>query len=172
MRPPGAAAPGGEGTGGAEESGHAADRDPAAGRDRFRDGEGRPGGGADGGRPRGGGGGAVHIGTMTGGAIATGAQGQATSYSGAVPPGADEATLALLEAVRALRADMRVLAATEETAAVDGELGEIEGEITRTGRAGEGRLARLRDRLEAGASAVGLLASSAAVVQAVAQVLG
>ncbi|QPP06913.1 hypothetical protein G4Z16_11540 [Streptomyces bathyalis] len=121
----------------------------------------------------GGGGGAVHIGNMSGGAIATGAHGRATSYGSPVPPaGTDEATLALLEAVRALRADMRVLAATAETAAVDGELVEIEGEITRTGSAGPGRVARLRDRLEAGASAVGMLASAAAVVQAAAQVLG
>jgi hypothetical protein len=110
---------------------------------------------------------------MSGGAIATGAHGSAVSYGHAAPPPqTDEATLALLEAVRALRADMRVLAASEETAAVDGELGEIEGEITRTGRAGQGRLARLRDRLDAGASAVGLLASATAVVQAAAQILG
>ncbi|SCK28025.1 hypothetical protein [Streptomyces sp. WMMB 322] len=120
----------------------------------------------------GGGGGAVHIGNMSGGAVATGAHGRATSYGRAAPPQTDEATLALLEAVRALRADMRVLAATDETTAVDGELGEIEGEITRTGRAGPGRLTRLRERLETGASAVGMLASAAAVVQAAAQVLG
>ncbi len=118
-------------------------------------------------------GGAVHVGTMSGGAIATGAQGRAVSYGSAAPPAqTDEATLALLDAVRALRADIRVLAATDETAAVQGELGEIEGEITRTGHAGPGRVARLRDRLETGASAVGLLASATAVVQAAAQVLG
>ncbi|OEV30181.1 hypothetical protein AN219_12350, partial [Streptomyces nanshensis] len=130
----------------------------------------QPGGGR---RESGGGGGPVNIGSMSGGAIATGAHGRAVSYSHtAPPPQTDAATLALLEAVRALRADMRVLAATDETAAVDGELGEIEGEITRTGRAGAGRLAPLRDRLQAGASAVGMLASATAVVQAAAQVLG
>ena len=112
------------------------------------------------GRPAGGGG-AVHIGNMSGGAVATGAYGRATSYGKAVPPPqTDEATLALLEAVRALRADMRVLAPTDETAAFDGELGEIEGEITRTGSAASGRVARLRDRLATGASAVGMLASA------------
>lgn len=123
-------------------------------------------------RTSGGGGGAVHIGNMSGGAIATGAHGRATSYGNTGPSRTDEATLALLEAVRALRTDMRVLAATDETAEVDGELGEIEGEIARTGSAGPGRVARLRDRLEAGASAVGMLASATAVVQAAAQVLG
>ncbi|OEV13599.1 hypothetical protein AN218_02780 [Streptomyces nanshensis] len=110
---------------------------------------------------------------MSGGAIATGAHGQAVSHSHAAPPPqTDEATLALLEAVRALRADMRVLASSGETAAVGGELDEIEGEITRTGRAGTGRLARLRERLETGASAVGLLASATAVVESAAQILG
>lgn len=149
------------------------------------DGQGRDGhDGVDGGdgaaarrgtAPASGGGGPVHIGNMSGGSIATGAQGRAVSYSytyAAPPPHTDEATLALLEAVRALRTDMRVLAPSDETAAVDGELDEIEGEITRTGRAGPGGLARLRDRLEAGASAVGLLASATAVAQAAAQILG
>ncbi|RAJ71765.1 hypothetical protein K378_00585 [Streptomyces sp. Amel2xB2] len=121
----------------------------------------------------GGGGGAVHIGSMSGGAIATGAHGQAVSHSHAAPPPqTDEAMLALLEAVRALRTDMRVLASSGETAAVGGELDEIEDEITRTGRAGTGRLARLRERLETGASAVGLLASATAVVESAAQILG
>lgn len=124
-------------------------------------------------RGDGGGGGAVHIGNMSGGAIASGAHGQATSYSyAAPPPQPDEATLALLEAVRALRADLRARAHDNEIASVDGELAAVEGEITSTGRAGPGRLAGLRDRLEASASVVGLLASATAVVQAAAQVLG
>ncbi|MCH6162169.1 hypothetical protein [Streptomyces marispadix] len=169
MRPPGE-----ETSGGPEPGARMLDAGPGAQEpgqgDRRGESGGRPHGG---GRPAGGGGGGVHIGNMSGGAIATGAYGQATSYSyAAPPPQTDEATLALLDAVRALRADIRVLTATDETAAVDGELGEIEGEITRSGRAEAGRLARLRDRLEAGASAVGLLASATAVVQAAAQVLG
>lgn len=125
------------------------------------------------GRESGGGGGPVNIGSMSGGAIATGAHGRAVSYGHpAPPPQTDEATLALLQAVRALRADLRVLTASDETAAVDGELDEIEGEITRTGQAGSGRVSALRDRLRTGASAVGLLASATTVVQAAAQVLG
>lgn len=156
---------------------HGEGRDGGEGREGHdgRDGRDREDGAAarPGPAPASGGGGPVHIGNMSGGAIATGAQGRAVSYSyAAPPPGTDEATLALLEAVRALRADMRVLAPSDETAAVDGELGGIEGEITRTGRAGPGGLARLRDRLEAGASAVGLLASATAVAQAAAQILG
>ncbi|MGH3325999.1 MAG: hypothetical protein ACRDOV_16460 [Streptomyces sp.] len=139
-------------------------------------GDARPGGaGSDEHDAGAGAGGGVHIGSMSGGAIATGKHGQAssTSYTYNAPPQqTDEATCALLEAVRALRTDMRVLAATDETRDVDGELGEVEGEITRTGRADPGRLARLRDRLEAGATAIGLLASAATVVQAAAQVLG
>ena len=121
----------------------------------------------------GGGGGSVHIGSMSGGAIATGRHGKATStsYTGNGPQ-TDEATLALLAAVRDLRADMGVLAASDETRAVGGELDEVEGEITRTGRADATRLARLRERLEPGATAIGLLASAATVVQAVGQVLG
>jgi hypothetical protein len=119
------------------------------------------------------GGGAVHIGSMSGGAIATGSHGRATSHTRqGGPASADEATAALLEAVRALRADMRVLAANDDTRAVDGELDEIEGEITRTGRADRGRLDRLRERLQSGSTAVGALASAVTVAQAAAGVLG
>ncbi|MFC4492713.1 hypothetical protein ACFPA8_00995 [Streptomyces ovatisporus] len=119
------------------------------------------------------GGGAVHIGSMSGGAIATGRYGRATSYTySAPPPQTDEATRVLLDAVRTLRTHMEVLAATDETREVDGELDEIEGEITRTGRADRGRLARLRERLESGSTAVGALASAVTVVQAAAGVLG
>ena len=118
-------------------------------------------------------GGAVHIGSMSGGAIATGRHGRATSYTGsAPPPQTDEATRALLEAVRTLRTQMELLAADDDTRDVDGELNEIEGEITRTGRADRGRLARLRERLESGSTVVGALASAATVVQAAAGVLG
>lgn len=123
----------------------------------------------------GGGGGSVNIGTMSGGAVATGRHGSATSTSytyNSPPQQTDEATLALLEAVRALRADVGALAASDDTRGVSGELDEIEGEITRTGRADPTRVSRLRQLLESGASAVGLLASAAAVVQAAAQVLG
>lgn len=124
-------------------------------------------------REAGGGGGPVHIGSMSGGSIATGRHGQATSYTFNTPPQqTDEATRALLEAVRALRTDMRVLAPTDETRDVDGQLDEIEGEITRTGRADPGRLARLRERLESGATAIGALASAMTVVQTAAGVLG
>lgn len=118
------------------------------------------------------GGGAVHIGSMSGGAIATGGYGRAVSHVHHGGPAQDEATAALLEAVRKLRTDMRVLAATDDTRAVDGELGEIEGEITRTGRAGPDRLSRLRTLLETGGTAAGALASAAAVVEAAAGVLG
>lgn len=115
--------------------------------------------------------GPVNISGVSGGAISIGAHSQAVSYNQA-PPQTDEATLALLQAVRALRTELRALRTTDETTAVDGELEEIEDEITRTGQAGSGRLAALRDRLETGAGVVGLLASATTVAQAVAQVLG
>ncbi|SCK15648.1 hypothetical protein H181DRAFT_01056 [Streptomyces sp. WMMB 714] len=118
-------------------------------------------------------GGSVHIGSMSGGAIATGRYGQATSHTyAAPPPQTDEATRAVLDAVRDLRRQMEVFAASDETRDVGGELDRIEGEITRTGRADRGRLERLRERLESGSTAVGALASAATVVQAVAGVLG
>ncbi|MCT2592491.1 hypothetical protein LHJ74_21705 [Streptomyces sp. N2-109] len=116
------------------------------------------------------GGGTVHITSMSGGAIATGPYGHAAHY--AAPQGAtDEATRALLEAVDTLREHIRLLQPTEETAEVDGELEEVQGDIARTGRADSSRLERLRARLEAGATAVGGLASAAAVTQAVGELM-
>lgn len=121
----------------------------------------------------GGHGGSVHITSMSGGAISTGSHGSATSYSyTAPPPQTDESVRALLEAVRTLRADMRVLAATDETRDVEGQLADVEGAITRAGHADPDRLARLRDRLSSGATAIGALASAATVVQTIAQILG
>jgi hypothetical protein len=119
------------------------------------------------------GGGAVHIGSMSGGAIATGRHGRAVSHLYGTPPsGTDEATLALLEAVGTLREHLRLLAPDADTAVADGELAEVQAGITADGRAEPGLLERVRIRLESTGSAVATLASAAGVVEAIAGILG
>lgn len=55
---------------------------------------------------------------------------------------------------------------------LSGELAETEAEIADSGAAGPGRLARLRTALTDAGAVVGLLASGAAVSQAVATLVG
>ncbi|MFJ6746840.1 hypothetical protein ACIQNI_01410 [Streptomyces sp. NPDC091266] len=106
------------------------------------------------------------------GAIAIGNQNTVTNYEAAAPPAADPAQAELLRAVRALRGDLTVVVENPETLALRTELADTETEIADTGAAGPGRLARLRTALTDAGAVVGLLASGAAVGQAVAALVG
>ncbi|WP_073492398.1 hypothetical protein [Streptomyces phaeoluteigriseus] len=118
----------------------------------------------------------MSIGSMTGGSIATGSHGTATSYNttGAAP---DPRHAELLAAIRDLRGALPSVAdRSEEDAVLDGELAEAEAEIVGAGTADSGRLTRLlvgvRGWLGSQGAAVGAVASATAVVQGVAQLLG
>ncbi|MCK7622954.1 hypothetical protein MUU72_07560 [Streptomyces sp. RS10V-4] len=93
------------------------------------------------------------------------------NHQGAAPA-TDPAQEELLRAVRALREDLGRAVATPEVQALADELAGTEEEITGSGAAAPGRLARLRGALTDAGAVVGLLASGAAVVQAVAALLG
>ncbi|MFD0306554.1 hypothetical protein [Streptomyces sp. NPDC127119] len=119
--------------------------------------------------------GSVNIGSMSGGSIATGSHGHATSVNRT----AAEAALPheeLLQAVRALRAALPVRERSAEDTSLDGELADAESEIVRTGAAPPERLTRLlvsvRGWLGSQAAAAGAVASATAVVQGIAQLLG
>ncbi|MFI1418367.1 hypothetical protein ACH4VX_10280 [Streptomyces sp. NPDC020731] len=94
-------------------------------------------------------------------AIGTGARAVGGHYG--VPAQRDEAAEELLEAVRALRADLSRVRQGEETARLDEALADTEDEINRTGAAGEGRLGRLRDLLADAQALTAVLASAGAV---------
>ncbi|MET9504207.1 hypothetical protein ABZY42_21225 [Streptomyces sp. NPDC006622] len=121
-------------------------------------------------------GGGVSIGSMTGGSIATGSHGRATSYN-TTGEGPDPRHAELLVAIRDLRGALPPVAdRSEEDAVLDGELAEAEADIVGAGTAGSGRLTRLlngvRSWLGSQGAAVGAVASATAVVQGVAQLLG
>ena len=78
----------------------------------------------------------------------------------------------LLRAVRELSADLERFAPTPEVQALSAELTDAEGEITGTGAASPGRLARLRTAMADASALVGLASSGAAAVQAVGALLG
>lgn len=115
--------------------------------------------------------GAITIGVMSGGAVAsgTGARAVDASQRQTAPEGAAGE---LLEAVRELREHLRILTPSDDVRTVDGELAQVEEELTDTGGADRGRLARLRERLELGSTAAAGLASAAGVAQAIGQMLG
>ncbi|MFJ9406273.1 hypothetical protein [Streptomyces sp. NPDC101393] len=106
------------------------------------------------------------------GAIAIGNQNTVTNYEAAAVPAPEPAQAELLRAVRALRGDLAVVLENPETLALRTELADTETEIADTGAAGPGRLARLRTALTDAGAVVGLLASGAAVGQAVAALVG
>ncbi|MEU1042434.1 hypothetical protein [Streptomyces sp. NPDC005907] len=106
---------------------------------------------------------------ITRSAVSFGDHGRAEYHEAPRGPAADEATEALLDAVRSLRDHLRLLTESSGAAGLDGELAVVQGEIERTGAADPQRLGRLRLRLETAAAAVAGLASTAAVVQAIAQ---
>ncbi|MFD4764645.1 hypothetical protein ACFWOJ_39410 [Streptomyces sp. NPDC058439] len=118
------------------------------------------------------GGGDVHIGTMTGGAVATGSQGQAVHQAAPGNSVTDEATGELLEALTALREHLQLLTPTEETDGVRSEITSITADIAQSGSPSPGRLERLRGYLEVGTTGVSALASALPVVQAIGRVLG
>ncbi|WP_137978369.1 hypothetical protein [Streptomyces violaceusniger] len=84
----------------------------------------------------------------------------------------DPAYQELLEAVRQLAEDLRRVVPSPEIGALSDELDRTEDEIQRTGRAGAGRLARIRVMLQDASASVGMLASGVAVGQAVGALLG
>ncbi|WP_326699043.1 hypothetical protein OG909_18080 [Streptomyces sp. NBC_01754] len=120
----------------------------------------------------GGDGGDVHIGTMTGGAVATGYRGQAVHQAAPGNSVIDEATGELLEALAALREHLQLLTPTEETDGVRSEITSITDDIAQSGSPSPGRLERLRGYLEVGTTGVSALASALPVVQAIGRVLG
>ncbi|MGG2458251.1 hypothetical protein ACO0M4_00195 [Streptomyces sp. RGM 3693] len=114
----------------------------------------------------------IHIGSVQG-AFAIGDHNTVTNNAaGQGGPAVDPAHEELLQAVRTLREDLRRAVESPEVRALATELTDTEEEITGTGAAAPGRLARLRGALSDAGSVVGLLASGAAVVQAVAALLG
>ncbi|MFC4499504.1 MULTISPECIES: hypothetical protein [Streptomyces] len=121
-------------------------------------------------------GGGVSIGSMSGGSVSTGTYGKATSYN-TTGTGPDPRHAELLEAIRDLRGALPPAAdRSDQDAALDGELADAEAEITGSGTASPGRLARLlggvRGWLGSQAAAAGAVASATAVVQGIAQLLG
>ncbi|WP_327704493.1 hypothetical protein OG530_24840 [Streptomyces decoyicus] len=113
----------------------------------------------------------IHIGSVRG-AFAIGDHNTVTHHEGAAAPAGDPAQEELLRAVRALRDDLSRAVESPQITALSGELAETEAEIADNGAAGPGRLARLRAALADAGAVVGLLASGAAVSQAVATLVG
>ncbi|MFH8568887.1 hypothetical protein [Streptomyces sp. NPDC017993] len=116
-------------------------------------------------------GGGNHIGSVRG-AFAIGNNNTVTNHEGAGSAAADPAQAELLRAVRALRGELAVVVESPQTQALRTELADTETEIADTGAAGPGRLARLRAALADAGAVVGLLASGAAVGQAVGALVG
>ncbi|MDG9708371.1 hypothetical protein QC385_08990 [Streptomyces sp. DH10] len=106
------------------------------------------------------------------GSFAIGDSNTIVSRTDVSAPQTDAQQQELLRAVRELRADLDRLVQSEGTAALDVELAGAQAEIEATGRAGEGRLARLRQALADAGALTGLLASAAAVGQAVGALTG
>ncbi|GAP49219.1 hypothetical protein [Streptomyces azureus] len=106
------------------------------------------------------------------GSFAIGDSNTIVSRTDAGAPQPDAQQQELLRAVRELRADLDRLVQSDRTAALDAELVGAQAEIEATGRAGEGRLARLRQALADAGALTGLLASAAAVGQAVSALTG
>ncbi|MFF0013737.1 hypothetical protein [Streptomyces sp. NPDC005374] len=120
--------------------------------------------------------GGVSIGSMSGGSIATGSHGRATSYN-TTGAGPDPRHSELLAAIRELRGALPPVAGrSAEDEALDGELADAEAEIVDTGTADANRLTRLlggvRGWLGSQAAVAGAIASATAVVQGIAQLLG
>ncbi|MGW7640527.1 hypothetical protein [Streptomyces decoyicus] len=113
----------------------------------------------------------IHIGSVRG-AFAIGDHNTVTHHEGSAAPAGDPAQEELLRAVRALRDDLSRAVESPQITALSGELAETEAEIADSGAAGPGRLARLRAALADAGAVVGLLASGAAVSQAVATLVG
>ncbi|WP_432114130.1 hypothetical protein [Streptomyces sp. S1] len=108
----------------------------------------------------------------TGGNVTIGDHNTVTNTVTGNQPTRDPLQEELLQAIRRLRTDLGGVVASEQTAALDAELSDAEDEIEGTGRAGAGRLTRLRRALADAGAVTGILASGVAVVQAVGALLG
>ncbi|RSS44246.1 hypothetical protein [Streptomyces sp. WAC08241] len=108
----------------------------------------------------------------TGGNVTIGDHNTVTSTVTGNQPSRDPLQEELLLAIRRLRGDLGGVVASEQTAALDAELSDAEDEIEGTGRAGTGRLTRLRRALADAGAVTGILASGVAVGQAVGALLG
>ncbi|MEU8824150.1 hypothetical protein [Streptomyces sp. NPDC048636] len=133
-------------------------------------------GGAAGGGSTGGGGGGrqfgdIRIGSVRGSAVGFGDHNHVVNAPGGEAP-CDPAYEELLEAVRQLAADLERMVPGPEVQALSNELATAQEEILRTGRAGVGRLARMRALLQDASVSIGMLASGVAVGQAVGALLG
>ncbi|MFJ4975976.1 hypothetical protein ACIP6X_11665 [Streptomyces coeruleorubidus] len=106
------------------------------------------------------------------GSFAIGDSNTIVSRTDVSAPQTDAQQQELLRAVRELRADLDRLVQSEGTAALDVELAGAQAEIETTGRAGEGRLARLRQAIADAGALTGALASAVAVGQAVRALTG
>lgn len=111
----------------------------------------------------------IHI-TGAYGAFAIGDHNNVVNQSGDVP--GDPATRELLTAVLNLRADLARVTSGPHTEALAGELAQVQAEIERTGQAGPTRRERLRQALGDTGALTAVLASAAAVAQAVGLVPG
>ncbi|MDQ8703657.1 hypothetical protein RCO28_14330 [Streptomyces sp. LHD-70] len=135
--------------------------------------------------------GGISIGAMSGGAVASGPRARAVDASTRTAAGPDPVAVPdeLRAAIAELRAQLRVLLPAGEAdrpelpqrpgdlseeglAELDAGLAEAEDEIDATGQVRQDRLQRLRERLELGATAAAGLASTAALAQQIAQLLG
>ncbi|WP_425830404.1 hypothetical protein [Streptomyces fractus] len=105
----------------------------------------------------------VTIGDVHGSTFAIGSHAHAESHTNSAPQN-DEAMRELLEAVRALRADLPRLRDDDgRVRTLDAELAETEGEITRTGSTPPSRIERLRALLGDSQAVVSLLSSAGTV---------
>ncbi|MFH8745941.1 hypothetical protein ACH4GK_01560 [Streptomyces rimosus] len=111
----------------------------------------------------------IHIGKVHG-AFAIGDHNTVTHHEHA--PGTDAAHEELLAAVRQLREDLARVIETPQVTLLSAELTDAQEEIETTGRTAPGRLDRLRTALADAGAVTGMLASGAAVGQAVAALLG
>lgn len=111
--------------------------------------------------------GGIQISNVHGTAFAIGDGNSVVNQPGGGAPQRDPEQEELLRAVLELRADLGRLVASDGTAALDAELAGTQAEIEESGAAGQGRLARLRQALTDAGALTGLLASAAAVAQAV-----
>jgi hypothetical protein len=124
-----------------------------------------PGAGGEGGIQ-----GGVHIGTAQG-AISIGNHNTVINQPGA-RSALDPEQEQLLAAVGKLREDLKLVIQSPETEELATQLDATAGEIRDGGRASAGRLTGLRTALQDAATAIGMLASGAAVGQALAALLG
>ncbi|MFF0741112.1 hypothetical protein ACFYVL_12005 [Streptomyces sp. NPDC004111] len=114
----------------------------------------------------------VRIGNVDRSAVSIGAHSRARTHNEEAVAPRDPAQERLLAEVRNLRADLARCLRTETVEVLDAELVGTEAEITTTGAAGPPRLARLRAALTTAEGVTAMLASAAAVGQAVGLLAG